>query len=117
MRLELPWPPSVNRYWRSVAGRVLLSRQGRAYRAAVIALAGQEVAPEGRLACSIEAWPPDRRRRDLDNLPKAVIDALQHAGVMRDDELIDDLRIVRRSPVAGGRLVIELAPALPAGMR
>jgi len=112
MRVELPWPPSVNQHWRSVAGRVLLSRPGRAYRAAVGALAGGQVAPEGRLACSIEAWPPDRRRRDLDNLLKAVLDALQHAGIMRDDELVDDLRIVRRPPVAGGRLVIELAPAL-----
>ena len=34
IRLELPYPPSVNTYWRSVAGRVLISKAGRMYRAA-----------------------------------------------------------------------------------
>jgi crossover junction endodeoxyribonuclease RusA len=31
--------------------------------------------------------PPDRRRRDGDNLEKAIMDALVKAGVIRDDSL------------------------------
>jgi crossover junction endodeoxyribonuclease RusA len=31
------------------------------------------------------AYPPDHRRRDLDNLAKAILDALQHAGVYGND--------------------------------
>lgn len=30
--ITLPWPPSVNRMWRSVRGRNILSQEGRQYR-------------------------------------------------------------------------------------
>ncbi len=36
----------------------------------------------------IEIHPPDDRRRDCDNVQKAVIDALQHAGVFWDDSQV-----------------------------
>ena len=49
----------------------------------------------GRLYVTITAYQPDNRRRDLDNLPKAILDALQHAGVYEDDSQIDELRIGR----------------------
>ena len=29
LELELPWPPSVNHYYRHVGPRVLISRDGR----------------------------------------------------------------------------------------
>ena len=31
MILSLPWPPSVNVYWRHVGAKVLISAEGRAY--------------------------------------------------------------------------------------
>jgi len=112
--LHLPWPPSVNSYWRSpnkgpLAGRTLISEKGRAYRndvkSAVFALLVDPqtlaVAPswhalkQVRLSVALYAHPPDKRRRDLDNLPKAVLDALTHAGVWADDEQIDMLSIQR----------------------
>lgn len=46
-----------------------------------------------QLKVTITAYRPDNRRRDLDNLLKAVLDALTHAGVYEDDHLICDLRI------------------------
>ena len=46
-----------------------------------------------KLRVDIEAFRPDNRRRDLDNLLKSVLDALTHAGVYEDDHLICDLRI------------------------
>lgn len=49
----------------------------------------------GRLAVSIRVYPPDKRRRDLDNLMKCLIDALQHAGMYQDDSQIDRLLVTR----------------------
>ncbi|MFW5829717.1 MAG: RusA family crossover junction endodeoxyribonuclease [Planctomycetota bacterium] len=114
--LELPWPPSVNHYYRRVGSRTLISRSGRAYRRTVVAqLRSCFPAPlSGRLAVAIDAHPPDRRRRDLDNAQKALLDALQHAGVYTDDSQIDDLAIHRRDPVPGGRVRITIT-ALPQG--
>lgn len=93
--MVLPWPPSVNRYWRAVNGRNILSAEGRAYRAS---LRPSEMIVRGRVAVLISAYPPDNRRRDLDNMLKATLDALVHTGAIEDDGDIDDLHIVRGDP-------------------
>lgn len=49
----------------------------------------------GPLSLRIDAAPPDRRSRDIDNILKAVMDALQAAGVYHDDTQVDDLHVVR----------------------
>lgn len=41
------------------------------------------------------AWVPDNRRRDLDNLLKAALDAIVKAGLLVDDSQVVDLRIYR----------------------
>jgi len=109
---ELPYPPSVNHYWRRVGARTLISREGRAFRENVCALLGgggyQRPPAGGRIALCMDAFPPDRRRRDLDNIQKPVLDALEHAGVYEDDSQIDLLVTRRREPVTGGRLEIHL---------
>ena len=51
---------------------------------------------------------PDKRRRDLDNILKAPLDALTHAGLLMDDEQFDEINIVRGQPVSGGRLEIRI---------
>jgi crossover junction endodeoxyribonuclease RusA len=35
--------------------------------------------------------PPDRRRRDLDNVLKAILDGIQHAGIIEDDAQVESL--------------------------
>jgi len=104
MELELPFPPSVNHLWRRVGHRTLLSRQGHAYRRQVHnLLVGRRVQPlAGRIAVTVEVHPPDRRRRDLDNLQKGLFDAMQHAGVFLDDSQIDELHMRRCECVPGG---------------
>jgi hypothetical protein len=64
----------------------------------------------GRLAVTIDVHPPDRRRRDLDNALKALLDALQHGGAYHDDAQIDDLHIRRGACVSGGRVCVRLVP-------
>jgi crossover junction endodeoxyribonuclease RusA len=62
----------------------------------------------GRIALCMDAFPPDRRRRDVDNLQKSTLDALQHAGIYEDDSQIDLLITRRRELVPQGRIQIRL---------
>ena len=105
MTFILPWPPSVNRYWRAYRGRVVLSEAGRSYREAVHTTLMQQGAAHqletGRLSVSIEASAPDARRRDLDNLLKAVLDALNGVAWV-DDSQIARLAIWWGERVPGG---------------
>lgn len=90
LRFVLPFPPSVNRYYRHVGPRTLLSREGRRYRKRVVALlAGWVRQPlSSHLEVELDLYPPDRRRRDWDNFQKGIWDSLQHAGVYRDDSQV-----------------------------
>ena len=112
MYLTLPWSPTVNTYWRHAGNRTYISAKGKAYRERVIAIVeDQDLSGPltGRLTCHIWAYPPDKRRRDLDNLLKALLDAMEHAGVYMDDSQIDDLRIERRPMVApDGKIMVHI---------
>lgn len=118
--LTLPYPPSVNAMWRTprsgpLAGRTMLSQEGRQYRKAVeqavVLQRGGCIDASARLAVDIECRMPDRRKRDLDNLPKAILDALTHAGLWADDSQVDELR-VWRSPQLTGQVVVKIRHAL-----
>jgi Holliday junction resolvase len=116
LMFSLPWPPSVNHYWRSVTiagrARMLISRQGRDYARQVRAHLALYGLPKGAafgsapIELCIRAHPPDRRKRDLDNLLKPTLDALTSAGLWEDDAQIADLRIVRMFPSEAPRLEV-----------
>ena len=112
MPLTLPYPPSVNHYWRRVGPQTLISREGRTFRRNVCALLGgggmRKPPSSGRIALAMDAFPPDRRRRDLDNIQKPVLDALEHAGIYADDSQIDLLVTRRREAVPDGRLLVTV---------
>lgn len=93
--IALPFPPSTNHYWRSIPlgkfVKVTISKEGREYADAVARLvAAQNIRTiEGQLFARYDLYPPDNRRRDLDNFDsKAVNDALVKAGVLEDDSQI-----------------------------
>ena len=90
----------------------MLSAQGREYRLKVINRVMVTRTPrhtlKGKLSVSIQAYPPDRRARDLDNLLKGILDSLQHAGVIRSDADIDALHVVRGAVHPGGRIEVSV---------
>jgi len=109
LEIEVPYPPSINHYYRRVGPKTLISRKGRKYRetlAHLLSATGVEQV-EGRIFLEIEMYPPDRRRRDVDNVLKALLDAMQHGGAYEDDSQVDSLWIIRRQPVEGGRLIVR----------
>jgi crossover junction endodeoxyribonuclease RusA len=53
---------------------------------------------------------PDKRRRDLDNILKALLDGLTHSGVWGDDSQVVDLRIVK-APTLGGMVKVNISEA------
>lgn len=113
--VTLPWPPSVNTYWRhpnkgALAGRHLISDKGRKYRAIVKWECYDIEQVTGRVGVTIIAHPPDNRRRDLDNILKGVLDGLTHAGVIEDDSMIDALLVVRAEVTAGGCVHVNVKP-------
>lgn len=108
-RITLPWPPGNNHLFSVFRGRKIKSKKGREYTTAVtqqITEANQQYRLAGKLKVKILAYPPTRARRDLDNLFKAPLDSLTSAGVIADDSLIDDVRMVRCEVVKGGRLEV-----------
>jgi crossover junction endodeoxyribonuclease RusA len=113
IELELPFPPSVNHYYRRVGPRTLISREGRRFREKVCALlATMRIGPiTGPLQVEIEVYPPDRRRRDIDNLQKGLLDALEHGGVYRDDSQIVRLEITKCECVPAGRTIVRIGKA------
>lgn len=100
-RFKIEFPPTVNHIWKRGKGRTYLTKQGREWYARQVVLLQQQLqdqAWEGssaRVAVRIDLHAPNKRKWDIDNRTKCVFDALVKAGVLKDDELIDDLRVVR----------------------
>lgn len=113
IRLDLPYPPSLNHYYRRVGHRTLISREGRTYRWRVgTVMEAQGVRPiDGPLRVTISVHPPDNRRRDLDNIQKALLDALEYGGAYRDDSQIVKLVVDKRECIAQGKVLVCIEPA------
>ena len=98
---ELPWPPSVNHYYRHVGPRVLISRDGRRYRENIVSKFALEKVV--KFSCPvdllIELYPPDNRRRDADNSLKCLLDTFTHGGLYDDDSQICKLTVIKREPM------------------
>ena len=114
MILAIPYPPTGNTSTRHAGGRHYTTEAVKRYRMEVATLAmaqGAAKTLDGPIKVVAEVYPPDRRRRDLDNAWKSAGDALTHAGVWRDDHQICDLRLVRMDTRPGGQVVVTVEEA------
>ena len=104
MIIKLPYPPSVNTYWRNFRGNTVLSKSGREFKTAVSeCVIAQNVHKFGtkRLEVTIWLYPRSKVVTDLDNRLKAVLDGLEDAGVYDNDGQIDIL-MIQRGPIRKG---------------
>jgi len=102
MTIRLPYPPSLNRLYRSINGRSIKSALGRSYSSVAAGLVmASRVRVKGPFVLSLVATPPDKRARDLDNLLKPVLDALQTGGAIENDSLCRCL-MIRWADVGAG---------------
>jgi crossover junction endodeoxyribonuclease RusA len=115
IQVPLPFPPSVNGLWRSNGkGQTYTQGKPRAWKTAA-AWAFKEAVLKGSTPCLgsfhfyLEAGRPDKRKRDLDNLFKCVLDAAKDGGAIRDDS--DALSVSARwvADIKGIRVTITPA--------
>ena len=114
--MKLPYPPTVNTYWRHRVVRIgskhlpkiYVTKKGKQYQREVQAVLFGVVPLTGRLRVTITAHPPDRRRRDLDNILKCLLDSMTGAGVWEDDSQVDELSVTRGEIVKGGEVEVEI---------
>ena len=113
LSLVLPWPPSVNRIWRAVAGRVVLSESARKYAVTCAnALPTGPVDPlRGRLQVVMTLQAPAalaNRCYYIANREKHVFDVLTRQRVWVDDSQIDGLMILRGTPQGAGAAILDI---------
>ena len=119
--LHLPFPPTVNNYYVKTQRGVFISQKGKKFREA-ISEAIHEQAPTARIddkmMVEIILYPPDLRKRDVDNYNKSLLDAITKTKLWIDDSYIDQLFVYRGQKVKGGAVFLRItdaAPVLPIG--
>lgn len=103
--IKLPYPPSVNKYWRHFRGNTVLSKAGREFKTAVSECVVEQNIPkfgDKRLEVTIWLYPRSKVVTDLDNRLKAILDGLEDAGVYDNDSQVDVLMIQRGAIRKGG---------------
>jgi crossover junction endodeoxyribonuclease RusA len=111
MMLTLPYPPSVNTYWRANGKRRFISKAGVEFKNAVQEYVIDNKIPklgDARIRMDIVIRPRSRRIFDIDNLLKAILDSLMNAGVYDDDSQVDDLHIIRGTPCPKGACLVVI---------
>ncbi len=106
---SIPYPRklSVNRYLSRTKTGVHKNPLVARYNAEVFYIVRLLPRFEGKkINLSIQVFPPDNRKMDLDNCLKVVLDALQYAGLFNNDNQVDGLYVRRCEIVENGRLDI-----------
>lgn len=116
LTVDLPFPVSVNRVWRSGNKRVFRSPQYMAWLKEAHGCWLQQRSQyktwglRGYYAVTITLCPPDNRHRDLGNFEKVCSDFAQAAGIIENDRFCRRLVIEYGSKVEaplGARLVFQ----------
>jgi crossover junction endodeoxyribonuclease RusA len=89
-------------------GKIVLSKAGAEFKKAVRAIVGKPRQIAGGVRCRVLLHPPDKRKRDIDNSIKAVLDALTCSGVWLDDSQVWDLQITRGECRKDGAAMVQV---------
>jgi len=88
-----------------------MSAKGREFREAVQTFVIDNNIPkfgDKKLKLTLILRPRDKRKIDIDNRIKAVLDALEHAGVFDDDFQVDHIEMIRGDNIKGGLLHVVI---------
>jgi len=111
LRYELPYPPSVNNYWHATGKRRYISPAGKKFTEEVFAVVksqGSASFGDASLGISVMIHPRSKRKFDLDNTLKAILDALMKANVYDDDSQFEYIEIARGEAKDGGAAVVHI---------
>ena len=115
LTLELPEPPSANRWWRNVNGRMVTSREARTYKQMVanrlFVLRAKPIAAP--TPCRIVlTWYRGRKAGDLDKRLGVLLDALQGAAYDNDGQ-VTQIHATREDDPRNPRIVVTITPLTP----
>ena len=111
VELCLPYPPSVNHYWKHTkSGRHYITAAGREFKATAVQAAAKFEPFAGAVEVRLEIYFPDKRRRDLDNLCKGIFDSLSASGLILDDDChtVRKYSIENKGIKKGGQCVVKI---------
>ncbi len=63
----------------------------------------------GSLFLELYLYMPDKRRRDIDNPVKAVLDALEHAGLFENDSQVSKLLVEKMGLEKNGKAIVKVS--------
>lgn len=109
--IDLPYPVSLNKAYRVWNNKVVKSEEAREYEGKVhsyLMMNQIDSFNDDRLKITVTAYMPDKRKRDLSNLDKILMDSLESGGLFDNDEQIDDLRFIRAGVCKPGRVRIKI---------
>ena len=108
----LPYPPSVNGYWRTFRNRQIISKRGREYVKLVGSVMSELMLKGEKVDCDVSFSmvinPPTLRSYDVDNFTKGVFDALSKCEFWIDDSQVQKLTVVKGEKVKGGNVEITI---------
>lgn len=105
IELSIPLPPSANHIWKNY-------HKSKAYKAWIVEagwLSKRRDKIVGPWRITVLAKRPDKRRRDLDNLLKPIIDLVVSLGLVEDDSKLE--MISARWVTSGEGVEVRLEPA------
>ena len=78
---------SVNKYYRSWQGRVLISKDGREFKKEIDTYLYNQPKILGKIKLNLILHFKDKRKRDVDNYAKVLIDCLKNKLFEDDDQI------------------------------
>jgi crossover junction endodeoxyribonuclease RusA len=108
--IELPYPPTINHAYMTIkSGKRLLKPEFIEFKYMVRTLVanGKQLRglPMPPLQLFIEVYPPDKRKRDLDNIIKVLQDAI-FDGLHLDDSMVTTLAVTRKTVIKQGKVIV-----------
>lgn len=108
MKLTLDYPPLGNRFYRNWRGRMVMSPEGRHYKAtvALLGLQAQAQPYTGPVSVAITAYRP-RKAGDVDSILKVLLDSLEGVAYTNDRQIVT-LLVERRDDKARPRVEVTV---------